>query len=484
MKKLLIMLLGLVIVSSIIFVYLSDEIININQNSSDYKCPNCNVILISIDSLRADHMSTYGYNRDTTPNLNSLSEKSIIFEKAYSQSPYSGPSHMTLFTSLYPSVHKIKSFQALNDPSTQSLSPSIITLPMILQKEGYTNFGRVGGASLKDSFGFENGFVDYYMNDLLWWWKLKINDDVDFKDSRLFNLIEDNKENKFFIFFHTFSTHYPYTSSFEDKFSEGYESNIPSSFDELSNSEGFKDIINLSYSPDLSSSPNGIDIKSYGSIIRSYFNFIDENNIDEDVNQIKNLYDSSIFYTDANLQLLFDKLEELNLMNNTIIIITSANGEEFLDHGEIGRKILYNEHLHIPLIIMLPSGISKRVDNNVGLIDLMPTLLDILDIDSNIENYDLQGRSLTDSFYGQLEDLPIFSKTANTVSIRTNRYTFIKNEGSIANQVTNMIDELYDISIDPYEKNNIIVGERDIVMSMKEEIKNFEDASRQYSYLS
>ena len=112
---------------SITGLFIFDEDIN-------YKCKDCNVIFISIDTLRADHLGYYGYYRNTTPNIDRLAEESIVFKNAFSQAPYSTASHMTMITSLYPTVHQI-----INDEN--SLNKDIKTLAEVLKENGYSTSG-------------------------------------------------------------------------------------------------------------------------------------------------------------------------------------------------------------------------------------------------------------------------------------------------------------------------------------------------------
>ena len=181
-------------------------LIGLNKKSNNsYAYPDCNVILISIDALRPDHLGCYGYHRNTSPYIDKLAQKSIVFENAFSHIPRTLSSHMTMLTSLYPSVHGI--VQPQDESPVPTLPDSIITLPQILKKEGYAtgNFTFLPGEC-----GFHKGFNMIVQEDLLTGYS--------FRTEEMFQWIEENKDNKFFLFFHTYVAHAPYMSEYSARF--------------------------------------------------------------------------------------------------------------------------------------------------------------------------------------------------------------------------------------------------------------------------
>lgn len=158
---------------------------------ASYKCRGCNVILISIDTLRADHMGYMGYGKNTSPNIDMLSQKSLVFENAISQATWTLPSHVSLFSSLYPDVHGVTKKE-------NKISQSTRLLPEILKENGYLTRGYHEGGFLNPHFGFGRGF-DVYT-------KQPIDDSI--IDSIKF--IEYNKDKKFFLFLHTYKVHSDY----------------------------------------------------------------------------------------------------------------------------------------------------------------------------------------------------------------------------------------------------------------------------------
>jgi len=118
-----------------------------------------NVILFSIDTLRADHLSCYGYGEDTSPNIDKFVKDSVFFKNAYSQAPITTPSHMTLFTALSPPVHGINNICPVG--INHRLDKKIITITELLKEQGYINVGIHGGGQVDGKIGFDRGFDEY-----------------------------------------------------------------------------------------------------------------------------------------------------------------------------------------------------------------------------------------------------------------------------------------------------------------------------------
>ena len=310
---------------------------------------------------------------------------------------------MSMVTSLYPTVHQI-----INDEN--SLDKNIKTLPQILKENGYYTGGFI---NLIGDQGFNRGFDIYYYPD----WRIH---EAFIKEMipEIFKWLDENKDNKFFAFLHFTDPHHPYTPKFpySELFDKEYNGNLPKNISESLLREINMGNINLS---------------------------------NEDLQHIINMYDSEIVYTDEYLGRLFDKIKELNISNKTIIILTSDHGEEFNEHGVVGwhGHTLYNELLHVPLIIKGPNLESKKIDSKVGLIDIMPTIIDIVDI--NIEE-ELQGTSLLPISKLERINRNIISEIPlSSVSIQNENYKLIY-------KIENKEKLLFDIKKDPLEQNNII----------------------------
>ncbi len=293
-------------------------------------------ILISIDTLRADHLGCYGYRRDTSPFLDSLAARGTLFENALVQLPGTLPSHMSIFTGLYPAEHGVY-------PPYGVLSPEIATLPEIFQRNGFTTIGFTGGGYTAGGYGFARGF-DQFSDDVddLSADDLSTEAGITFEQG-LEALAWLAADEPFFLFLHTYSVHDPYDPP-EPHRSLFWHGEAPDTFEPTGAN------LNAVNRGTLSVTPDAVD----------YF---------------EALYDAGIHYVDQVLAEFFAGLEELGLADQVTVVITSDHGEEFLDHGQLVHEQIYDENLHVPLIVLSP-GLEggRRVASLVESIDLAPTL--------------------------------------------------------------------------------------------------------------
>jgi len=391
-----------------------------------------NIILISLDTLRADHLSVYGYHKNTSPNTDALAKDSIIFYNAIAPSSWTLPSHMSLMTSLYPIHHNVKKEDSI-------LKPSIITLAQILTNNKFYCAAFTGGGFLSSHYGFSKGFDFYQENP---------------KDALLFdaarklssyavNWLNYNKDKKFFLFLHTYQIHNPYFT--------------PPPYNKL-------------FSIDKNQKIN-MNVEAILGGKEAYFkplpNYMKEN--------IISLYDGEIRYTDEILiKRIIEELKTLKLYDRTLIILTSDHGEEFYEHNAwLHGHDLYNEIIRIPLIIKFPYSEhkSKVIKTPVSLIDIFPTILSVAKI--NYFNYKIDGENLIPLILGKGKSMPIIYSEVdeNIVSLHnTKKIAAIKeNEKIIYNEPYSfeaarffsfapperLKIEYYNLEDDPYEKANI-----------------------------
>ncbi|RLG16811.1 hypothetical protein DRN62_02930, partial [Nanoarchaeota archaeon] len=358
-----------IIISFFMDIFLLNYIPTLKSSEEVRNYPN--VILITLDTLRADHLSLYGYPLNTTPNLDRIAEDAVVFEDAIATSSWTLPSHASIFTGRYPYHHGATARHQLLRHEEKLLAE-------ILREKGYVTAGFVGGPFCKAKYGIAQGFMFYDDRlDFFEYWhtfdKLYIGrifhvafPDIDkfiFRSDgersseeinrRVFKWLEKNKDQTFFMFINYFDTHMPYNlgKEFKERFTN--------------------------------------DTRSYKDVVKIFALKRNEEVSEEDVDFIASLYDTEIFHLDHHLEELFDELDELGIKNDTIIIITSDHGEEFHDHGGFGHGwTLYQEVVHVPLIIYYPKEFSpKRIEERVSLTDLFPTILDVLGMDTP-ENID------------------------------------------------------------------------------------------------
>jgi arylsulfatase len=321
-----------------------------------------NLLLISIDTLRADHLKCYGYKQDTSPHLDQLAKEGVLFENLTSASSWTVPSHMSMFTSLYPSVHGVENIRA-------QLGEGVPTLAQCLAKNGYLTQAFVVAPALDHRFGFDRGFKGY--DDFSFMRKMS------FPQARKNPAITDlatqwlkkHSRKNFFLFLHYFDCHSDYLP--------------PAPFDRK-------------FDPDYKGRENG-----RGIMQRSKRDDLMERISVRDLAHMEALYDGGIAFTDENVGEILQLLQELALSEKTLVIVLSDHGEAFLEHGLIYHgNSLYEEELQAPLIMRLPGVIpaGKRVAGNVSHVDLMPTVLGLLHLacPSQIQGIDLSPAILSD----------------------------------------------------------------------------------------
>jgi len=312
-----------------------------------------NVILISIDTLRADHLGCYGYEKDTSPNIDALALESALFLNVYSASPWTLPSHVSMMTGLYGVHHQV--YQ-----DSERMDPEDVTLAEKIRENSYKATAFTGGGFVSAVYGFSKGFDSYYEGE----------GGIFHQDSaeRVFTVVSqwiDRSQNQdFFLFIHTYQPHSPYACPPPYKFM----------FLDDDAKWGHVDLI-----------------QHLGGNDCLYKELPDEER-----KNIIALYDGEIRYTDELLIApLLEKLRETGLYDRTMIVLTSDHGEEFFEHSGWGHGYsVYDEALKVPLMIKFPGSDfnGRRYDNIVSLVDIMPTILDWLDLDYS--DLELDGKSL------------------------------------------------------------------------------------------
>lgn len=384
LKKKLGISVALIILMCVISLFLKENYpIFINPNNIEFRSikryHSPNIVLITIDALRADHLSCYGNNKINTKNIDSLAEEGVLFENAISQSPWTAPSIASLFTSLYPSAHKGGEIKWKKGEITfRKIRASSPSLAEILKNNGYITSAIVTNAYLNEIYGFNKGFKKFVNLDLQTHWGKNpfymqlsnfifkeidyIHTPADIVTDEAISWLEDNHHELFFLWIHYMDPHFPYTPPAKYKDRIDYNGKL------ISNN--LKD--NLS------------------SIKRGSLNL----NV-KDKEYLKSLYGCEIKFTDEQIGRLMQKLKDLNVFNNTIIIITSDHGEEFWEHGSCDHgHSVYNELLHVPLIFHFDDSDTfeaKRIKEQIRLIDIFPTIVDM-----RIADYKglIQGKSL------------------------------------------------------------------------------------------
>ena len=369
------------------------------------------ILLISLDALRADHLSGYGYHRPTSPFLDELAARGVRFSNAFVNTHGTPPSHTTLLTSLYQETHGVGFQSDPSQPPDEAVPQGVVMLQELLYANGYQTVAVTDGGYMSAEYGFGRGFQDYFDEGY----------GIEKAARRLSEALRRRLSTKepIFAFLHTYEIHSPYTPPEEYRTMFGrFESDL-----DLSNE-------------------NLIPIQSSAL----------EHLQPGDLEFLKARYDGGIRYTDDTLRKLFARLEELGFMENCLVIVTSDHGEEFGDHGGLlHREMLYEELLKVPLIIWGRGVDAGRVDERslVSSIDVVPTVLARLDLKAKLP---LAGIDLL-SPEDREKDRPVYSQYGqHRYSIRTRRWKLIETPAEDAL-------ELYDLRNDPQEKVNLAGSE-------------------------
>lgn len=287
-----------------------------------------NILLISIDTLRRDHVSAYGYPKPTTPALDRVAAEGALFENAWSTSSWTLPAHMSAFTGLGPSGHQV-------EEETDRLPAGVLTLAEHLRDQGYATAGFASHVFLGREFGFARGFEVYDVD---------VDQRADAVTRRATDWLARRPSRPFFLFLHYFDPHWNYDPPAElaRRFDPGYAG---SAFGELEFLLGFSD----------PRTPLPQDVAA----------------------RIHGLYDGEIRYVDDQIGVLLAALRREGLLDRTVVAVVSDHGEELKDHGSFGHGgSLYAEVARVPMILRYPPRVPRgtRVRPPASLADLPATL--------------------------------------------------------------------------------------------------------------
>jgi arylsulfatase A-like enzyme len=377
----------------------------------DRDLTNPNLILISIDTLRADRLSAYGYHRRTSPNLERFADEAVVFDRFFFSGGGTLPSHMSMMTSLNPLTHGI------TPENRRTLESERITLAEQLSDAGYVTAGFVDAGWVSGTFGFSQGF-DLYDDEGGHFEKIL---------PKVYDWLDTHARDRFFLFIHTYDVHsrwrrLPYECP-GDYYDELYSSQYDVDFDGCRNGLCATKLLTWVNSGIREGTLRGTDFFTT-----------------EEIDFISALYDGCINYVDDRIRRLLKRLKRLAIYDRSLIIVTSDHGEEFLEHGMLLHEQPYEEIAHIPLIIKLPGSEygGRRVSHLAAMVDLMPTVLDVLEVPVNSQ---AQGTTLVPTI---ADDAPVRDAIHMYSVLRTDRYKYDPGR-----------NELYDLASDPLERTNI-----------------------------
>lgn len=389
------------------------------------------IVVLSLDTLRADHLGSYGYARPTSPRLDAFATESVRFAQTQSQASGTLPSHLSLLTSLNPPHFRITRGDGPDgaQPTTRLRLPDpVTTLAEVLRERGYETLAFTDGGPMNPRYGQDQGFDRYEVNRPrgLRTTIARLGAWLEARSAPFPAANESSRPSPVFIFLHTFDIHEPYRAG--EPFARTFSKQ---SFDELGHSLGYRP------------TPKQFERQKQGLTPAL-------------VAELEALYDNGIAWTDDAFSALLALLARHGLYDDAIVVALSDHGEEFLDHGSSNHgRTLYQEQVHVPLLIRLPEGrhAGRVVEEPVALVDIAPTLLALAGLPVPA---DFQGASLLDLIEGTDDparaERPIYFESPLTrlglQGLRKGRWKLIRNvrHGSV---------ELYDLSEDPGEQHDL-----------------------------
>ncbi len=389
-----------------------------------------NVILVSIDTLRADHLSLYGYQHATSPHLDTWAASSaVVFESAVAPAPWTLPSHVSMFTGL----------SALRHGVNYNSTPRNLTMVAeLFRRAGYTTAAVTGGAFLHPKFGLSQGFdVFRYSPDAFN--ENELEEGVDL----VLEWLRTRGSSPFFLLLHTYAVHGPYRP--RQPYAEAL-GGLPEDW--------AGDTVGIS--PGERSPDHGFQTKKW--FVRSRSGSGREPLDTADLPTVERLYDAGIAYSDNQLSRLWRALAETGLDRTTAVIVTSDHGEALGEKGLAMHGNLYDFTLMVPLIVALPEGrhAGRRIAEQVSLVDLVPTALELADlpVPGGLDGVSLMPLIAGEAPPGRREAWSYAGSSTYGIAVRlSNRLKFIFNDAAwppIAGR-----EELYRLPADPDEERDL-----------------------------
>lgn len=451
---------------------------------SNLICKDCNVILITMTNLRYDHMSSNGYFRPTTPNLDKLARESLVFDNAFSHSSWTLPEGISIYTGLFPYQHKI-----MNRYDGSKLATNIPTLIDIFNANGYRTAAFTGGFDYNPEFGLTNRFLEYkecakgqtasYPRQQ----GPKVSNTSEYGEFNCtipgaIDWLRTNSDNKFFLHVQGFDTHCPFSQKDGRIYDSDYSGIVD--YSECLWTFGKTDPIiqnGKAFYPVFSAKTGTSSAVLLG---------------ERDIKHLVAIYDEAITSADSLIGLFLQKVNEIGLDKKTIIIFTSEHGDMFGKHGRFMRGgplrgTFYDDVLHVPLMIKYPEVSAKRLDGLVQHVDLFPTLIDILGLapQSNLSGKSLaplifQNKAVNSYVFAGSEFTPnpnniYFFKKTKVDAIRNKEWKLIQEtvfDSAMKNAPSQKI-ELFDILNDKEEQYNLVSAKRKIVDDLNSKLSSW-----------
>ncbi len=409
-----------------------------------------NLIIVVFDGLQAKHLNSYGYSLSTTPHLDAFLGQSTLFTKTVSPASWTVPTHMSIFTSLYPSEHKVVNKFSSYDKQTKKgtianlkqLSPNVVTLAEILKKEGYVTGGFTGDAGVGPQFGFNQGFDTYFETETFGGFEGSVPKAIEW--------LGQNKDKPLFLFLHGYDVHGQHEpkGGFDYRYvSQPYGGKYTGSKVEQGKLRE--------------------EALANGSLKLS----------DEDVAFWRAIYDEKINRVDTEFKKFMDQAGQMGVLDNAVIMVMSDHGTEFYEHNSIDHgATLYSELVNTLFAIHTPGQKQgQKIDQLVSTIDVLPTALNLLGI-ANPVSGQTRGVDLSPALEGQKVEHSVFSETDYRL------YTFKRSIQTVDGwKLIVTLDsgrrELFNVNEDPNEQKDLFLKNPQKAYEMEQVLSAHIDAT-------
>ena len=382
-----------------------------------------NVLVLLVDTLRADHLGCYGAGPSPSPNLDRLAERGLLFEQAIAQAPWTTPSVATLLTGLHPRSHGVVAWPfskpAARPENGSTVLPDLLpTLPARAAMAGITTVGVSANPLVSRTTNFARGFETFV--EFEWNAERDATARADEVNAAFLRWVGRNRGRRFLGYLHYMDVHEPYwpPAEFRPPVPDGVRSAVA-----RGRLAGIAERVNWSTGPPLATA---------------------------EVQHLRNLYDGGIRFWDFELQRLLDGLTALGVRDSTIVVVTADHGEEFQEHGKLTHgPDLYDELLHVPLVVVGPGVAPGRVREQVQGIDLFPTVAAMLGVQApaGLPGVDLMARREPRPAFSETSLGIVDGKAGKLVSLRTPEWKLIQTPATGR-------FELYDLVRDPAERED------------------------------
>jgi arylsulfatase A-like enzyme len=416
------------------------------------------VILVVIDTLRADHLGAYGYRQPTSPVIDQLAAAGTLFQNAWAQAPWTRPSTASLMTGLYPSSHQ-------SNNQNQAIGPDLPMISTMLRRRGYRTAAFSANPQVSPLFGFDRGFdlfwnvesyaLSHYLafGQVFAWLRQRLpldawmanflrRSDTQAQDSRpgtdaaavnqrVFRWMDDYEpETAVFLYIHYIDPHDPYDPP--------------------------QDLLHVK--PITGRAGQEIVVRSFQAEPYPYFSFPEPD--PAKLRDVLASYDAEIRYVDTQLGRLIERLQQKGILTDRdYLIVTADHGEEFYDHGQwLHGRSLFEEVLHVPLIIQGPGVVQQVIDAPVQLVDIFPTLAAATG--EGLPATSMHGWDLQSVLTGEA-DLRPRTLFAERPSDSWHLYATRSGNSKLIH-AQNQAQELwlqYDLTLDPSEQNDLAHGQ-------------------------